>query len=132
MSSEQDQSSNTSSAVEAGPRSLIVSNVLLDADLHGIHEDLDQNYADVENITRMYANDGQALAAIRVDFSSEEAVAEILEENAIYIRNRSHRVRPYWPRVCRRCQNEGHFAAECPQNFSNARYLRELVDEQNT
>ena len=131
MSSEQDQSSNTSSA-EVGPRSLIVSNVLLNADLQSIHEDLDQNYAGLEQITRMYANDGQALAAIRVDFDSEEVVAEILAENAIYIRNRSHRVRAYWPRVCRRCQNEGHFAAECPQNFSNARYLRELVDEQNT
>ena len=76
--------------------------------------------------------DGQALGAIRVDFSSEEVVGEILEESAIYIRNRPHRVRVYWPRICYRCQNEGHIAAHCPQSFLVGRYLRDLVDEQNT
>ncbi|CAF1468264.1 unnamed protein product [Adineta steineri] len=117
---------------EQAPKSLIVSKVSLAYDETWIFDDLNNNYPDVKKVSRNYDQYGNQLGAIRVDFNSEEIVSEILNEGAIYIEDRSYYVRPYWPLICYRCQNEGHISAQCPKYDVPEWRLDELLQEQQT
>jgi hypothetical protein len=124
--------SERSSANSSPPRSLIVSKVSIDKDETWLFNDLNATYAGVKKVSRNHDQDGYQLSSIRVDFKSEDIVSEILNENCIYINNRAYYIRPYWPRKCYRCDNEGHVAAECPQHSLSERRLAQLIEEQNT
>lgn len=126
-----DQSSHSSSPVpRASPRSLIVSKVSLDKDETWLFNELNATYSDVKRVSRNHDQDGNELSSIRVDFQSEDIVEQILYDEAIYIRNKPHYIRPYWSRICYRCNKEGHVSAECPQYSLPEWRLAELIEEQ--
>jgi len=130
--SQSEQSSNSSfpSSSRAPPRSLIVSKVSLAKGELWLFKDLSENYSGVKKVSRNHDQDGNELSSIRVDFASEDIVSEILNDDAIYIANRAYFVRPYWPRICYRCNNEGHISAECPRYSLSERRLVQLIQEQ--
>jgi hypothetical protein len=135
MSSKQqsDQSSTSSaSSTQPPPRSLIVLKVSLDKDEATLYDCLSYDYSDVKKVSRNYDENGRELSSIRVDFKSTGIVAEILDENAIYIENKPYYIRPHWPRICYRCEEEGHIAAECPRQSLSERRLAGLLEEQKT
>ena len=55
---------------------------------------------------------------------------DILDENVIYIENKQYYIRPYWPRICYRCNEEGHIGAECPRTSLPEWRLSEILQEQ--
>jgi hypothetical protein len=133
-SKNQSERSSTSSSTlpRVPPRSLIVSNVSLTKDESWLFKDLNANYPGIKNVSRNHDQDGNELNSIRIDFESEDVVLDILNEDAIYIKDRAYYIRPYWPRICYRCHNEGHVSAECPQYSLSERRLAELIQEQKT
>lgn len=129
--SQSELSSHSSSPVpRPAPRSLIVSKVSLAKDETWLFNDLNANYSGVKKVSRNHDQDGNELSSIRVDFKSEDDVEKILNDDAIYIRDRAYYIRPYWPRKCYRCNNEGHVSAECPQYSLPEWRLTELIEEQ--
>jgi hypothetical protein len=131
-SKQQSEQSSTTSSSSLPPRSLIVSNVSLAKDETWLYNDLSHTYPDIKKVSRNHDQDGRELSSIRIDFHSEEIVSEILDEEAIYIEDRPYYIRPFWPVICYRCQNEGHKAAECPQRSLPESRLAELLHEQKT
>jgi len=130
-----ERSSTTSSSPtpsRSPPRSLIVIKVSIDKDETWLFNDLNANYFGVKKVSRNHDQDGNPLSSIRVDFESEDVVLEILNEDGIYINNRRYYIRPYWPRKCYQCDNEGHVAAECPQQSLSEWRLAELIQQQKT
>lgn len=130
MSSSKSQSERSSPVPRSPPRSLIVSKVFQAKDETWLFNDLVQNYDGVMKVSRNFDSDGNPLNSIRIDFNSEDVVDEILNSGVIYINNREHFIRPYWPLICYRCQNEGHRSAECP-NYSIPQWrLAQLIEDQ--
>ena len=129
--SQSERSSNTSSPVpRPPPRSLIVSKVHPAKDETWLFNDLSQNYDGILKVSRNSDSDGNAFNSIRVDFDSEEVVGEILDQDVIYINNREHFIRPYWPLICYRCGYEGHRSAECPHLSIPQWRLAQLIEDQ--
>jgi hypothetical protein len=126
-----ERSSASSSPLPRPPaRSLIVSKVSLAKDEAWLFNDFSQNYPGVKKVSRNHDHDGNELSSIRIDFDSDKVVTKILNENAIFIKDKAHYIRPYWPLVCYRCENEGHVAAECPQLSLPEWRLAKLIQEQ--
>lgn len=123
-------SSNSSAPKRPPPKSLIVSNVSVNRSEQQLFDQLNQDYQGIKRVTRNYDNEGYELASIRVDFYQHEPVLEILDEDALYIGNTSHHIRPFWPTRCFTCKQEGHIAAQCPKQPVSAERFAELIGEQ--
>lgn len=111
-------------------KSLVVSKVSLSFDEAGLLQDLGHNYKGIDKVSRMHDMNGNPIGAIRVDFKSEKACMEVLNDDYISIHGKTFPMRPYYTRVCRRCRKEGHYAAECPQKYLTEERLNELFAEQ--
>ena len=134
MSSKQQsprQSQNSSPLpARSATRSLIASKIPFDEDETKLLKDLAHNYMGVEKVSRLHDRDGKPIGAKRIDFKSENVAMKILDEGFILINGKRHPVRPYWPSVCRRCQNEGHHVSECPQKPLTEQRVKELFNQQ--
>ncbi|CAF1437633.1 unnamed protein product [Adineta ricciae] len=126
-----DRSSTSSAPARRPPTSLIVSQVPVTEGEVSLLNDLSGNYPDVKNVYRNFDKDGHQLDSIRVDFSSTHPVSDILNHQRIYIHDRAHYIRPYWPIVCYHCQTEGHIASECSKRSVSQQRLEELLNKQN-
>ncbi len=111
-------------------RSLIASKISSDEDETKLMKNLAQNYLGVEKISRLHGKDGKPIGAIRIDFKSDNFAMQILDGGYILIDGKRRPVRPYWPIICRRCNNEGHYASECPQKPLTEQRLMEIFKEQ--
>ena len=131
MSSKTQSERSSSPIPKVPPRSLIVSKVSLAKDETWLFNNLNANYPGIKNVSRNHDQDGNELSSIRIDFESEDVVLDILHENAIYIQNKPYYIRPYWPKVCYRCNNEGHIYAECPRYSLSEKRLGHLIQQQN-
>ncbi|CAF3073232.1 unnamed protein product [Rotaria sp. Silwood2] len=136
MSSKQQsarQSQNSSPLPTQKPiRSLVVSKVSFDLDEAKLLRDLGHNYLGVEKVSRLHDKDGKPIASIRIDFKSENFVLKIIDGGSILIDGKKCPVRPYWPQICHRCQNEGHYASECPQKPLTEQRAMEIFKQQKT
>ena len=111
-------------------RSLIASKVSVDENEQNILKDLRHNYMSVEKISRIHDKDGQPIGVIRIDFTSDNVTKTILDTGYVLIDGKRRPVRPFWPLICRRCHNEGHHVAECPQKPLTEQRLMELFKDQ--
>lgn len=126
-SSQQSQNSSNSQDVT---KSLIVYGVSPELKDDELLADLKKTYSTVQNVTRMYDSFGEALASILVDFESEAQPMKILNIQYILIKGKQYKkFRAYRPLICRRCQNEGHYASECPQQPVTMERCMELLDD---
>ena len=123
--------SSFSSSSRPPPLSLTVYRVSLARDETWLFNDLSKNYFGVQRVTRNHDEDGNELGSIRVDFDSADVVSDILEHQAIYIKEREHEIKPFSPLICRRCQYEGHIASQCPENTLSHSRLAIMMNEQN-
>jgi hypothetical protein len=134
MSSKQQSPRQSQNASPLPPkaltRSLIASKVSVNGDTAKLVQDLSHNYLGVEKVFRRHDKNGQPIGAVRIDFTSENFVTQILKDGYILIDGKRCPVRPFWPVTCRRCQNEGHRASECPQKPLTEQRLMELFKEQ--
>ena len=135
MSSKQQsprQSQNSSPLPpQSTTRSLIASKVAFDEVEAKLMQDLAHNHLGVEKVSRLHDRDGKPLGAIRIDFKSDNFAMQILNNGGyVFINGKRHPVRPYWPLICRRCQNEGHHVSECPQKSLTEQRVKELFREQ--
>lgn len=128
--SERSSTVSSSSGSRPAPRSLIVTKVPVTVDEIYLFNDLNANYDGVLKVSRNHDTDGSPLTSIRVDFSFEKIVADILYHGSIYIKNRGYFIRPFWPLICYRCRHEGHVSSECPQAILSEWRLAQLIEEQ--
>ncbi|UJR10706.1 hypothetical protein I4U23_014899 [Adineta vaga] len=130
-----DQSSTTShSSVskKSPPKSLIVSNVSVTKNENWLFNHLNNHYVDVKKVFRNHDQDGNELNSIRIDFYFDKPVLDILQEGRIYIEDKPHYIRPFWPTVCYQCRSEGHISAQCPQQPISEVRLFDLLEKQKT
>jgi hypothetical protein len=134
MSSKQQSSrqSQTASPVPPEPstRSVIASKVSVNENLAKVLQDLAHNYVGVEKVSQLHNEHGQPVGAIRIDFKSDNVTTQILNNGYILIDGKRRPVRPYWPLICHRCQNEGHRSSECPKKPLTEQRVKELLEEQ--
>ena len=90
--SDQSSISSSSESTRPSPRSLIVFKVSIDKDETLLYNDLCYNYPNVIKVSRNYDENGNILSSIRVDFNSSDIVLDILDENLIYIQNKSYSI----------------------------------------
>ncbi|CAF2083896.1 unnamed protein product [Rotaria magnacalcarata] len=111
-------------------RSILVTKVSLALDEDTILRSLAHNYVSIEKVSRRYSRDGQPIGSIQVDFKSDQQPMKIIEQGYIFIDGKKHPVRAYWPLVCHRCQQEGHYASQCPKNPLTEERFNELLEMQ--
>jgi hypothetical protein len=129
QSTQQSQNSSTLPP-QSSTRSLIASKVSFNEDTERLLRDLAHNYLGVEKVSQLHDKDGQSIGAIRIDFKSDNFTTQILDNGYILIDGKRRPVRPYWPLICHRCQNEGHRSSECPQKPLTEQRLIEIFKEQ--
>ncbi|CAF2852670.1 unnamed protein product [Rotaria sp. Silwood2] len=113
-------------------RSLFMSDISLNMKEKTLLHDLGHNYVGVEKVSRIHDDSGKPTDAIRVDMKSNKLAMKILDDGYILFDGKKCDVRPYWPRLCRRCRKEGHNASECPQRPLTFECAMEIFKEQQT
>ncbi|CAF4198057.1 unnamed protein product [Rotaria socialis] len=124
-SSQQTQNSSYFTSQET-TRSIIVSKVSLALDEDAIARSLASDNLSIEKVSRRFDPDRQPIAVIRVDFKSDNEAMQFINQCYIFIDGVKYPARGYWPLICRRCQNEGHFASQCPKEALTEERLIEL------
>ncbi|CAF3299890.1 unnamed protein product [Rotaria socialis] len=111
-------------------RSIIVTKVSLGLDEDTILRSLGHNYVSIDKVSRRYARDGQPIGSIQVDFKSDQQSMKIIEQGYILIDGKQYPARGFWPLICHRCQQEGHYASNCPKNPLTEERFNELIKMQ--
>ncbi|CAF2083892.1 unnamed protein product [Rotaria magnacalcarata] len=123
--SQQTQNSSYFTSQET-TRSILVTKVSLALDENDILRSLAHDNLSIEKVSRRYDPDRQPIPVIRVDFKSDNEAMLFINRRYIFINGVKYPARGYWPLICRRCQNEGHFASQCPKQALTEERLIEL------
>ncbi|CAF1566364.1 unnamed protein product [Rotaria sp. Silwood1] len=124
--------SSSSESQRTTTRSLFVSDISLDIKEKTLLHDLRHNYAGVEKVSRIHNDNGKSADAMRIDLKSDKQAMNILDNGYILIDGKKCNVRPYWPRLCRRCHKEEHNTSECPQRPLTVESAMQIFKEQQT
>ncbi|CAF2058056.1 unnamed protein product [Rotaria magnacalcarata] len=127
------QSLNTlpfSSNGQQTTRSVIASKVSLDYDEKTLLHSLGHTYLGVENVSRLYDQDENPMDEIRVDFKTNKETMKILQAQYIFIDGKKYPANGYQPLVCHRCQQEGHYASQCPRKPLTEERFHKLLEMQ--
>ena len=113
----------------------MVYQVAVDLYQKGLEQELRKRFPALERVTPFeYKTDKEKekdlFVNLRLDFTSDAVVRELLEKNFFLLNNKRHTIRLTRPLICHRCEQEGHRAVECPQRPVTEQRLRELCDEQ--
>ncbi|CAF0962935.1 unnamed protein product [Didymodactylos carnosus] len=100
--------------------SIVVKNVPAQRNAAGFGEELKQRYSTIVRAERLFIKGGRPISKVRVDFSSNKDLAEILKMKRILLDDEytSYQVEPYVPSIhivrCYICQAyDDHIAAYC-------------------
>ncbi|CAF1028683.1 unnamed protein product [Rotaria sordida] len=130
MSSKRQSSQQSQNSSFLPTRSLVASKVSCDLDEAKLLQDLGHNYIGVEKVFRRYDKDGKPMGFIRIDFKAENVAMKIIDSGYILIDGKQCPVQSYSPLICHRCQNEGHYASNCPQKPLTEQRAMEILKQQ--